>query len=160
MPICSQIYEVCQFDELWYAVGFDDSSETHYCLADKNMNCKEYLGEDGVENAGCYQSSLSTDSTEILSCGDHHLDVWGCSGYDGCGKGQHWCKYLEENTTRWVISRSRGVKGFPPAPLKIQKFKRYGPVKITHCALLNYFLMKYTRSCFTTVLIILTKNTQ
>ena len=94
---------MCQFDELWYAVGFDDSSETHYCLADKNMNCKEYLAEDGVENAGCYQSSLSTDSTEILSCGDHHLDVWGCSGYDGCGKGQHWCKYLEENTTRWVI---------------------------------------------------------
>ena len=33
----------------------------------------------------------------ILNCGDHHSIVFGCSGYDGCGSGQHWCRYLWES---------------------------------------------------------------
>ena len=84
------------YNNVWYAVGFDNSE--YYCLADENLKCKEYPADERSSGEdACYRGLLSEDWSNILNCGEHHSIVFGCSGYDGCGSGQHWCRYLRES---------------------------------------------------------------
>ena len=86
-----------------YGIGFNQDTKDFFCLADESWNCKEYAAgeysvEDGLpgENA-CYRDLLNDNWVNLMTCGNEHRNLWGCSGYDGCGSGAHWCKYFDEN---------------------------------------------------------------
>ena len=97
------------YNDMWYAVGFENGD--YYCLADQNFNCNEYpAGEQSSGKDACYRSLLSEDWHKSITCGEDHSYTFGCSGYDGCGSGEHWCKYLQE-TGVCSCESGTGAKG-------------------------------------------------